>query len=142
MPDVVLNTHVFELLLDDEFVDKILKVKVHVFVAKCAYRKEYRARHAQLVNILDKNARKLGSFFHCRDACNPLPADLTKALNDEHASDCDTKIAALACDRNRSGHEVLLVSNDPHFTLLTSIFEIHGVRVLGRDDFQHEPIMT
>jgi hypothetical protein len=128
---------VFEFLLDDQFVNKILEEKTHVFVAKCAYRKEFKARHAQLLNILHKNAKKLRPFFHCTDARSneSLPNGLRKAMCAKGASDCDIKIAALACDRNRSRQSVVLVSNDPHFRLLATCFERNGVKVLSHDDF-------
>jgi hypothetical protein len=128
---------VFEFLLSDEFVEKILEKKVHVFVTKCAKEKEYRARHASFLNILDNNAKRMSPFFHCEDAANKKlpPIDLKKALQKQGASDCDIQIAALACDRNRSGNGVVLVSNDPHFSLLRACFERHGVQLWSREDF-------
>jgi len=138
LPDIVLNTHVLKFLLKDEFLEKILEKKVHVFAAKCAYYKEFRAKYASFVSILEKNAKKISPFFHCKDAASDKlpPHDLKKALQKEGASTCDIQIAALACDRNRSGNDVILVSNDPHFRNLRECIERHGVQLRSSDDFQ------
>ena len=119
MADIVLNTNAFRLLLDEKIINRIVRKRVHIFVAKCAWRKELRGvfRPQHLINLLHSSVKKLGKSFHVKKVNeNILPNNLKRELVRNHADNCDMEIANLAYDRCRkSGQRVYLISNDPHF---------------------------
>jgi len=120
MADIVLNTNAFRLFLDEGIINRIVRKRVHIFVAKCAWTKELKGvfhHPPHLINLLCRSAKKLGKTFHIKKVNkNILPNTLKRELVRSHAGNCDMEIANLAYDRcRRSGQRVYLISNDPHF---------------------------
>lgn len=127
----------FMLLLDDLFINGVLRNKQHLFVANCSLRKEFKSHYSQYVNALYQNLRRLKGLFHSKNGQEGgLPDDIRIHLSDVHASDCDIQIAAIAFDRLRCGQDVMLVSNDPHFSSLQTCFERHGIRIMNLKSFR------
>ena len=110
-----------------------------IFIARCI-KKELKAKHRHLLNlwyslfvtlkrkIQEKNAKPLLSY---------LPACLERSMERYSASECDKMIASLAYDRCKRGgsNKVLLISRDPCFLELSSVFERYGISIIKPCDF-------
>jgi len=139
MTDIVLNTNAFRLFLDDGIINRIVRKRDHVFVAKCSWRKELKGVFSppHLINLLCSSAKKLGKTFHVKNVNkNILPNILERELVRRHADNCDMEIASLAYERcRRSRQRVYLISNDPHFQN-RSLFGRCGIDVKTLEQFK------
>jgi len=141
MPDIVLNTNAFGVLLDLEIVDKIVTNRNHVYVARCSWGKELKGVYGtMMIQTLYGSTRKLGDRFHEKAVREiSLPNNLEKELRQEGASPCDMQIASLAYDRRlRSGQSVYLISNDSDFQNSRSSFERYEINVRYREEFKND----
>jgi hypothetical protein len=137
MPDIVLNTNAFGVLLDSAILDKVVTRQDHVYVARCAWEKELKGVYSLAIQTLYTAERKLENRFHNINVNSDiLPLSLKKEMRRKGASECDIEIAGLAYDRRRkSGQIVHLITNDPHFLLLKLAFERLEINVKERDEF-------
>jgi len=140
MTDIVFNTNAFRLLFDDRIINRIVRKRDHIFVAKCSWGKELKGvfgKFSHLINLLRRSAKKLGKTFHEKNVnTNILPNILKRELVRRHADNCDMEIASLAYERyTRSGQRVYLISNDPHFQN-RSLFGRYGIDVKTLEQFK------
>jgi len=137
MPDVILNTHTFDVLFDQKTLNKLDQNGCHVYVAKCAWEKELRGVRSLAVNLLSEAAGKLRKKFHVKTVNEEyLPDQLKNELTKNGASSCDIEIATLAFERvSKSGQEVILITNDPHFQLSKLALERCRIFATNKEDF-------
>jgi rRNA-processing protein FCF1 len=139
MAEIVLDTNVFEVLLDGEFIEKVVEKCDHIFIPECVFR-EAKGRHRHLINKIVLNIVKIKNKFHKRNVRSKLLPDyLKRELKKCGAKYCDIQIASLAYERyGRSRQVVYLVSNDPHFQGIRLRFEEYGVNVRTYEEFRNE----
>ena len=138
MTDIVLNTNAFWALLDDEVIRTMTDKREHLYVTRCAWRKELTSVFTSLINILFDSTRKLGSNFHeVRVSRISLPNRISTLMSRNGADDCDKRIASLAFDRQRiNDQRVPLVSDDSHFLNVRTLFEHVRVDVITFAEFR------
>ena len=140
MTDIVLNTNALTLLLDEEFIERILAKSDHVFVTKCVWRKELKGIYTRALHLFYTAMKKLGKRFHLsltNIRNNILPNNLKRSLMECGADDCDLEIARLTYDRRRkSGQRVHLISKDSCFHNSRPLLEHDEINIKNLEEFK------
>jgi len=131
MADIVLDTNVLRLLLNNEYVEKIIKKCDHIFTSKQwrnAYK--YRKELQEGQTIFQSNIKKLYKNNKIHETLRKinLPENIQRELKEKKASNGDFEICQIAYNRRRiSGQNVFLVSEDHHILNLKEAFISNGI---------------
>ena len=138
MADIVLDTNMFRLLVEEYYVRGVVELCDHIYVAACAMR-EARSKLHHLINLINHHLRLLDehgkwhvvghvdvrSFRHAWEAI----------MKHFRGDPCDREIVKLALHRHfRGGQSTVLVSEDYHIKRLASLLERYGIATSGYDE--------
>jgi sucrose-6-phosphate hydrolase SacC (GH32 family) len=130
MADIILDTNALRLLLDNEYVEKIIKKCDHIFTSKQWRNADEYIKELQIGRtILQSNIRKLydNNKIHETSGKINLPENIQRELNKKNASNGDFEISQIAYTRRISGQNIFLVSKDHHILDLKEVFISNGI---------------
>ncbi|RLI37036.1 hypothetical protein DRO60_05020 [Candidatus Bathyarchaeota archaeon] len=138
MADIVLDTNMFRLLVEEDYVRGVVELCDHIYVAACAMR-EAKSKLHHLINLIDHHLRLLNEHgkWHVVGQVDTRPFRQAWETVMRHfkGDPCDRQIVELALHRHfRGGQDTMLVSEDYHIRRLAGLMERYGITTLGYDE--------
>jgi len=140
LADIVLNTNVLVVLVDERYIRGIIERCDHLYVAACVWKRE-KSVFSHFINILDENAKRLqkNRKWHLENTekidIRPFYSIWRQFMKHFRGNRCDKEVVKLAFYRRFSkNQDVILVSDDPDITSLYHLFENYNIQVLGYEE--------